>query len=62
MVEQTHEAITMHLGDVIDATELVTTTQSWVAALEQMLRRYPCDWGFVYDKHWARLLRGKGSM
>jgi lauroyl/myristoyl acyltransferase len=57
MVEQTPEAITLHLAEVITATDPVATTQTWVTGLEQLLRRFPSDWGFVYDKHWARVLR-----
>ncbi|AML52240.1 hypothetical protein [Falsihalocynthiibacter arcticus] len=57
MVEQTPEHLTLHFGDVITPTDPLETTQNWIAALEPLLRRFPCDWGFVYDKHWARLLR-----
>ena len=57
MIEQTDDALTMHLGEVIAPTDPVATTQSWVAGLEQLLRRFPCDWGFVYDKNWAKILR-----
>lgn len=57
MVEQTTDALTVHFGEVITATDPLTTTQNWVTELEQLLRRFPCDWGFVYDKHWARILR-----
>jgi lauroyl/myristoyl acyltransferase len=57
MVEQTVDHLTIHFGDVIKPTDQVETTQRWVAALETLICRFPFDWGFVYDKHWARILR-----
>lgn len=56
MVEQTETAVTLHLGEAVAAAD-PEATQKWVTGLEALLRRYPYDWGFVYDKHWSRLLR-----
>lgn len=56
-VEQTATALTLHMGDVLGATDPESTTQAWVAGLEKLLVRFPYDWGFVYDKHWSRILR-----
>jgi len=58
MVEQSAEALTLHIGDAIPPGCPVQTTQAFVSALEQFCRQFPMDWGFVYDKHWARVLRG----
>lgn len=59
MVEQTVEAVTLHIGEPITATDVIATTQKWVDALEQFFRRFPGNWIFVYDKHWSRLLRNR---
>ena len=56
MVEQTEEAITLHIGDAITAGEPIETTQAYVSALEAYCRQFPMDWGFVYDKQWSRVL------
>jgi len=58
MVEQTSEALTLHISDAITPGCPVQTTQSFVSSLEQLCRKFPMDWGFVYDKQWARVLRG----
>lgn len=60
MVEQTSEALTLHIGDAITPGCPVRTTQAFVTALEQFCRQFPMDWGFVYDKQWARVLRRDG--
>jgi lauroyl/myristoyl acyltransferase len=57
MVEQTSEAITLHLGEAIAPNGLVETTQAYASLLETFCRTFPMDWGFVYDKHWSRVLR-----
>ncbi|MBL4646415.1 MAG: hypothetical protein COA52_10050 [Hyphomicrobiales bacterium] len=57
MVEQSADAITLHIGEVIIADDIVTTTQKWITALEGFFGRFPGQWIFVYDKHWSRLLR-----
>lgn len=59
MVDQTEEAVTLHIGEPITATDLITTTQEWVDAMQQFFRRFPSNWIFLYDKHWSRLLRNR---
>ena len=61
MVEHTDDAIKLHLGEPITAGEIQATTQSWVIALEGFFNRFPFDWIFVYDKHWARLLEARAN-
>ncbi|OSP56571.1 hypothetical protein [Pseudoruegeria sp. SK021] len=56
-VEQTDAAMILHLGDAITGGDLVPTTQSWMTAIEALILRFPKDWLFVYDKHWARVLK-----
>ncbi|MEP5090309.1 MAG: hypothetical protein ABJR23_12870 [Paracoccaceae bacterium] len=58
MVEQSPEALTLHIGDAIKTDCQIKTTQAYVSGLEQFCRQFPMDWGFVYDKQWARVLRG----
>ena len=58
MVDHTAEAVPLHIGDPITATDdVVKTTQEWLNALEQFFKSFPGNWIFVYDKHWSRLLR-----
>lgn len=57
MVEQTTDAITLHIGDAIAPDGPVKTTQAYVSVLEKFCRTFPMDWGFVYDKHWSRVLK-----
>jgi lauroyl/myristoyl acyltransferase len=59
MVEHDTNALTLHIGDPITATDIVATTQKWVSALEDFFQRFPGNWIFVYDKHWSRLLRNR---
>jgi len=59
MVEHTPDAVTLHIGEPIIATDTIATTQKWLSALEQFFRRFPGNWIFVYDKHWSRLLRNR---
>ena len=61
MVEHTEDAIRLHLGEPITAGEIQATTQAWVIALEGFFNRFPLDWIFVYDKHWARLLEARAN-
>lgn len=57
MVEQTHDALTFHIGAEITGDEMVATTQRWFDVLEDFIRTYPSDWLFLYDKHWAKCLK-----
>lgn len=61
MVELTQDKIVGHLGDAIDCTDQMAATQACMDALETMFRQYPHDWGFVYDKHWSRVMRAKAQ-
>tara|TARA_R110002124_G_scaffold80862_2_gene213821 strand:+ start:4491 stop:5438 length:948 start_codon:yes stop_codon:yes gene_type:complete len=59
IVEQTPAAVILHLGEPIIASDVLTTTQAWLSALEQFFKQFPGQWIFVYDKHWSRLLRNR---
>lgn len=61
MVEQTNSDILLHVGEPIVATDVQSTTQAWLTALEEFLVRFPGQWIFVYDKHWSRLLRNRSD-
>lgn len=56
MVEQTSDDMTLHIGASIPAEDTYKTTQMWVTELEKLYLRFPTDWGFVYDKHWSRVM------
>ena len=62
MVEHTEDAVRLHWGEPITAGEIQATTQAWVSALEGFFNRFPYDWIFVYDKHWARLLNARANI
>jgi len=36
--------------------DITRGTQRWVSSFERHFRRYPSDWAFMLDKHWARVL------
>ena len=57
MVEQSRDAVTLHLADPITLTDPLAASQAWLGALETLMRRYPHDWLFVYDKYWSRVLQ-----
>lgn len=61
MVEQTEDAVTLHLGEPISVGEIQATTQTWASALECFFKRFPNDWIFAYDKHWARVLNAQAG-
>lgn len=54
MVTQTEEEIALYLSDQIVVDDQRAATQAWVSAFEDFFRRYPYDWGFIYDKFWSR--------
>ena len=56
MVEETGSRLVLHLGPVAEGKDVVTVTRDWFAGLEAMLRRYPSDWTFVFDRRWSQLL------
>ena len=56
MVEQTPDQMVLHLGEPITEGDVLARTQSWATAVTRFCAAFPCDWGFVYDKHWSRLL------
>jgi lauroyl/myristoyl acyltransferase len=35
--------------------DIQKSTQRWVSSFERFFRRYPSDWVFMLDKHWARV-------
>lgn len=55
-VEQSNGGMTLHIGSTVIPDDALKTTQSWVSELEKLFRAFPTDWGFVYDKHWSRVL------
>lgn len=59
IVEQTPAAVILHLGEPVAASDVLSTTQAWLSALERLFIRFPGQWIFVYDKHWSRLLRNR---
>ena len=56
MVTQTKDKVALHLSDPIVVEEQRAATQAWISALEAFFRRYPYDWGFIYDKFWSRVV------
>ncbi len=48
--------ITLLAGEGYQEPDLEKSTQRWVSNFEQWFRRYPSDWAFMLDKHWARVL------
>lgn len=56
MVTQTDTAIRLRLSAPVRPDDVLTSTQSLWRSLETMLRQYPEDWLFLYDKHWTRAL------
>jgi KDO2-lipid IV(A) lauroyltransferase len=62
MCEHTADAVTLHLGEPIVAGEIQATTQIWAGALERFFQRFPSDWIFAYDKHWARALNAQAKL
>lgn len=38
-------------------TDPEAATAGWATALEQIIRRSPSDWGFMFDKRWRPVLR-----
>jgi len=61
MVEQTEDAVALHLGEPISVGEIQATTQAWASALERFFNRFPGDWIFAYDKHWSRVLNAQAN-
>jgi len=61
MCEHTAEAVTLHLGEPVTAGDIQATTQAWAGALERFFQRFPSDWIFAYDKHWARALNAQAK-
>ncbi len=57
MVELAQDEITAHIGQPIDCEDQIAGTQACMDGLEEFFRRYPHDWGFVYDKHWSRVMK-----
>lgn len=56
MVTLRPDEMVLHLGETVREADPVTGAQAWMRALELGLRAHPCDWLFVFDKHWARVL------
>jgi KDO2-lipid IV(A) lauroyltransferase len=61
MVSQSDEEIALHLSDPIFVDDQRSATQAWVTAFEEFFRKYPYDWGFIYDKFWSRAVIAEAS-
>jgi KDO2-lipid IV(A) lauroyltransferase len=58
MVRQTETSIILELDQPVARTDdLQSGTQEIASALEALVRRFPRDWLFVYDKHWRNVLQ-----
>lgn len=62
MVEQTGGDLVLYFGASVTPGDTQETTQTWVTELENLCRRFPFDWGFVYDKHWSRVMRRQAQV
>jgi lauroyl/myristoyl acyltransferase len=49
------QQITLLTGEGYHDADIQTCTQRWVSNFEHWFRRYPSDWAFMLDKHWARV-------
>jgi len=47
--------ITILAAEGYHDTDIQNSTQHWVSHFEHWFRRYPSDWAFMLDKHWARV-------
>lgn len=47
--------ITLLAGEGYKEPDLEKSTQRWVTNFEKWFRRYPSDWAFMLDKHWAQV-------
>jgi lauroyl/myristoyl acyltransferase len=47
--------ITLLTGEGYHDADIQSCTQRWVSNFEHWFRRYPSDWAFMLDKHWARV-------
>ena len=56
MIEQTDKRIVLHLGQPATGSDVVAATRDWISQMEVLLRRYPTDWAFMFDRRWSKLL------
>ena len=61
MVSLTPDAVTAHLGDPVDCSDQLAGTQACMAGLQAFFEQFPRDWGFVYDKHWTRVMKARAA-
>jgi lauroyl/myristoyl acyltransferase len=47
--------ITIFTAQGFHDPDIQNSTQRWVSNFEHWFRRYPSDWAFMLDKHWARI-------
>src|SRR5882724_1594757 len=47
--------ITLLAAEGYHEADIEKSTQRWVSNFEHWFRRYPSDWAFMLDKHWARV-------
>lgn len=50
------DEMVLHIYEPVRDDDMLRGAQNWMSALETGLRAHPCDWLFVFDKHWARIL------
>lgn len=56
MVTQTRDSMVLHLSAPRTPGPLVPATQEIAQNLEELVRAFPEEWVFLYDKHWRRVL------
>lgn len=47
--------ITLLTAEGYHEPDIEKSTQRWMSYFEDWFRRYPSDWAFMLDKHWARI-------
>ena len=55
-IEQTKTHLILHMGEEIEAKDIVSTTQRWMDGMVTLIRAYPTDWVFCLDRQWRRVL------
>ncbi|MEO0749026.1 MAG: hypothetical protein AAFZ10_11725 [Pseudomonadota bacterium] len=55
-IQQTKTQLILHMGEEIEATDIVSTTQTWMDGMVDLIKAYPTDWVFCLDRQWRRVL------
>ena len=53
----TPDVVQLQIEDAVLSSDERKATQDWMDALVRLFHRFPYDWGFAYDKFWARVLK-----